>query len=922
MKNRILPFCFLAFLLGFSLLLFQNVGVAGHPGDDSSLTGPLNLNWKPLGPDNVSGRTRAVLFDSRDESGNTIYAAGVSGGIYKSTNLGLIWNALSTPSGDALKVTCMVQAPNGTIYAGTGENFCVPTFSGLKDYNYTTSFIGNGLWFSEDGVTFHPMPGTQPPIYNITSDWAFVNKLAVDPRNGRLFAATNTGLMYHDEGGSGWNTAMAGYVKEVVVGSDGTILAAIDDSCYIANGGNINDFINLSTGTETGLPKAEIGNVRFAIAPSDGNVIYTSVTKKGDGNLMNVYVSNDKGVTWSVILPGNTSFDPYEGQGCYSSTLEVNPNDSSQVLLGGKNLFVGTKVLSTGYYDWEQKSFGDMPDLYPFYIPLSHHCYVFRPNNDNTLLIGSDGGVTVGTLAKGFQTGNKQFMTTQFYSIGFTYSKNIVIGGAQNNGTQLIDGTLNTPEAAKQVWESLDNSGAGGDAAISLISPNIIFYSKNGGFLRASDDRGVTYSLKFPGTSVTNDQGVTNNLNYVLPFLFWESFNFENSRDSITYYAREAAVEPGQSVLVYSPNGKFPFYYTVPVAVPKGDSIKIQDIIQSRFISFFTEGSIDGLFMTKDALQYTKDPEWFQIAKITDAVTCIAVSKDMNYLFAGTKTGKIYRVSNLALAYNYATADINSPTSIVAYELVKTFTGGRAVTSICFSQEDNNRAVFTLGSYGFDDYVYITSNALDSVPTFLNVQGNLPKFPVYSSLIEMHDRNKVILGTDYGIYSTDNVESGIWAADNGGLGTVPVFMLKQQTTYQPKVYIDDEGKVFKYPGVQNYGAIYAASYGKGFFIDTTYYNPMGIDPGTVSPKASNTIRIFPNPVKNETTISYTLGKNSDVTLIIYDISGRTVKTMNQTNVSSGENKTKIEVGGLPAGTYTIQMKSKENNAYGKLIKVN
>jgi hypothetical protein len=912
MKNRILPFCFLAFFLGVSLVFFQNVGVAGHPGDGSSKTGPLNLNWSPLGPDNVAGRTRAVIFDSRDASGNTIYAAGVSGGIYKSVNLGLTWNFLSTESGDVLKVTCMIQAPNGTIYAGTGEDFCVPTFSGLKDLNYTTAFIGNGIWSSDDGVIFHHVAGTQPANGNITDDWAFVNKLAVDPGTGRLFAATNTGLKYLDQGGT-WKTAMAGYAKEVKVGSDGTILTEIDDSCYIANGGDINGFVNLSTGTETGLPNVDVGSVEFAIAPSDLNVIYASVTKKSDGYMMNVYVSNDKGTTWSVIFPGNSTYDPYQGVGCYATTLAVMPTDPTIILLGGQNLWRGKKYQPTGFYSWEQISDGFYLPIFPLYIPFAHHSYVFSPVNSNVFLIASDGGVTVGSLTEGFETGNKNYMTSQFYSIGFTYSKNIVIGGAQNNGTQLIDGTLNTPEAARQVWQP---NSTGGGAAISLISPNIIIYSMNGGLLRASDDRGLTYSLKFPGTTVTNTT------NFIMPIALWESFNYANSRDSITYYAREAALEAGQSVVVYSPNGKFPFYYTLPSAVPLGDSIKIQDIIQSRFFSFFTKNSSSGLYMTKDVLQYTKDPEWFQVAKIADAVTCITVSNDMNYLFAGTKTGKIYRVSNLSLAYNYATADINSPTSIVASELVKEFPGGRAVTSISFSPEDNTRAVFTLGSYGFDDYVYMTSNALDSVPTFVSVQGNLPKLPVYSSVIEMHDKDKVIIGTDNGIFTTDNIASGIWASDNAGIGTIPIFMLKQQTTFQPSVYIDDNGKVFQYPGVQNYGAIYAASYGKGFFIDTTYYNPMGIDPGIIYPRSTDMIQIFPNPVKNEATVTYTLGSNSDVSVFVYDITGRIVNTLQQSNVSSGEHKINIEMVNFPAGTYMIQLKSKDGNAFGKLMKVN
>ena len=455
---------------------------------------------------------------------------------------------------------------------------------------------------------------------------------------------------------------------------------------------------------------------------------------------------------------------------------------------------------------------------------------------------------------------------------------------------------------------------SGGFATMSVINPNAIIFTRNGGTLLGSEDRGATTSLKFPGT-------VNNTVNYTSPGYLWESFNYENSRDSVTCYANTAPIAAGQSVLLYSPNAKFPFYYTVPVAIPLGDSIRVQDKIQSRFFSFFTKSSSTGIYMTKDFLQFTKDPEWFQVAKIAEGVTCIAVSKDLNYLFAGTKTGKIYRISNLALAYNYARADINSPTTVVAYEMVKLFLG-RAITSISFSQEDDNKVIFTLGNYGFDDYVYMTTNALDSVPTFISVQKNLPKIPVYSSLVEMNNDNKVIIGTDDGIYSTDDVASGNWTADNSGMGSVPVFMLKQQTVSHTFVYIDDNGKIFNYPGVQNFGAIYAASYGRGIFIDTTYYTPVGIEPNDGQGQASSSILIFPNPVKDKTTVSFKLSVKSDVTLSVNDISGRNVLTMNQNGLSSGQHNLIIDLSGQAPGTYIMRMSSKDGIGYGKLMKTN
>jgi len=60
---------------------------------------------------------------------------------------------------------------------------------------------------------------------------------------------------------------------------------------------------------------------------------------------------------------------------------------------------------------------------------------------------------------------------------------------------------------------------------------------------------------------------MNNTINFTVPGYLWESFNYDNSRDSVTYYANQAAVDSGQSVLLYSPNGKFPFYYKVSAAI-------------------------------------------------------------------------------------------------------------------------------------------------------------------------------------------------------------------------------------------------------------------------------------------------------------------------------------------------------------------
>src|SRR5215475_3105786 len=49
-------------------------------------------SWTALGPGNIGGRTRALLINPNDPS--ILYAAGVAGGVWKSTNSGRSWSAL------------------------------------------------------------------------------------------------------------------------------------------------------------------------------------------------------------------------------------------------------------------------------------------------------------------------------------------------------------------------------------------------------------------------------------------------------------------------------------------------------------------------------------------------------------------------------------------------------------------------------------------------------------------------------------------------------------------------------------------------------------------------------------------------------------------------------------------------------------
>jgi hypothetical protein len=134
----------------------------------------LNLLWQELGPDNYAGRTRALLIDSRDATGKTVYAGSISGGIWKSLNGGQTWSKINGFE-DNPNISCMVQASDGTIYAGTGEYFLSVT-DGISRF---AGFVGKGIYRSTNGDQFSVIPSTVPDVGEGTASlWAYVNKLA------------------------------------------------------------------------------------------------------------------------------------------------------------------------------------------------------------------------------------------------------------------------------------------------------------------------------------------------------------------------------------------------------------------------------------------------------------------------------------------------------------------------------------------------------------------------------------------------------------------------------------------------------------------------------------------------------------------------------------------------------------------------
>lgn len=903
----------------------------------------INMDWQQLGPDNFGGRTRAIHFTNPDGGNPIAYAGAVSGGLWKSDNLGTTWSKINMESYN-LNVSSITQTPNGKMFVGTGEVFDAHSNSGLEDMGYSSGFMGQGIFISTDGENFSLLESTKPQFNDIESDWAFVNELAADPTNGRVYAATNTGLKYSNDDGQTWKTVKDSEGTEltmnsldVQVGSDGVVVACIDNLCYISADGDVNGFVLRSTGDSISLPDVGVNRIEFAIAPSDPNILYASVVNS-QGHVYNIYLSENKGAEWKVILPGTASVPIFSqaqngvylgfGEGVYHNAITVFPNNPDKVLLGGIDAWQGKKIQENGFFEWINISESNNIDLVSTYVHENHHVYTFFPGSDDRFLIGNDGGVRIGNISGDiyeFETSNRNYLTTQFYTIGYSGFKDYVVGGTQSDGVITLPGFGNTNSEGIKILPFF-GAGVGGPCVVSSIVPNVIVIGADAGIIRRSDDFGANYSApdQFPGT-------IGNPTAFSTPMVLVENFNNLYSSDSNWYHA-DQYIPGGSKLTIRSVNSGQPFTYTLPqdVELNEGDSILIQDIVTA----YYYLGVASGIYFTKEVHQFDKEPEWFVISNSDFGLDGIpysmAITADGNHLFVGTLDGKLYRISNLATAYNFERADVTSPGCIVSTQPIELIVPGseteneQVITSIAIDPNDPNNLMITLGNYGNDHYVLYSNNALAQFPEFSSKQGNLPHMPVYSSIIEMKNPKVAILGTEHGIFVTENIlaDQPQWSRNNTNMGNVPVFDLKQQIIDQPsktiKITNGNEVTWITYPGTENWGSIYAATFGRGVFRSDAYFL-VGIDEfGESDLTDQNNLFVYPNPVHSDAIIEFNSEKNSVVDINVYDLNGKLVKA-NASQVHKGLNKITLNVGHLSKGTYIMQLISGNRTYTSKFL---
>lgn len=548
-------------------------------------------NWIDQGPDNIGGRTRAIVVDRNNI--NHLYAGSVSGGLFESINRSNTWRLVPEFDGNK-SISSMCQTIDGTFYAATGHQ--QERIFGLFD----SGAMGYGIYKKDADGSWNLIEGTQ--------NYAFINEIVCDDVSNVVWFACSGGLKKYDPATGDITDADGGFpsgaCNSLAISKDGSVIVAHSTATgakvFSSTDGGAS-FNEVSTiGEDPGLINMiSVGRIEFAISHEkvDGN--YRVYGSAASGQLEGIWRSANSGVTWERIAPAYDGapggFSPFtsggSGQGQYNNIITVVPGAPDRILLGGIDCYSWS---TTG--NWEQISQWFLSPTSPLYVHADNHEFTW--DEWGRLYIGNDGGVGVSENANTadpvFRPANRGYNVTQFYAMGVS-AHGDVIGGTQDNGTLANFHTGTTYQEHREV-----GGGDGFSADISFINRNIMFGSVYYSSVYRSSDRGENGSPFFPPEFADGDPCGVGALDgtgcgeFNTTFELWEDPDDEDSQDSLSFIPSES-YNMGDVIQVPSAVSQTFIPYTTPIdiifddtldfdpALTIQDTVVIDEITESEF---------------------------------------------------------------------------------------------------------------------------------------------------------------------------------------------------------------------------------------------------------------------------------------------------------------------------------------------------
>jgi len=653
--------------------------------------------WDWIGPSNIGGRIRAILPDPNNAS--KLWIGSVSGGIWKSTNSGTTW----TPVNDFmtnLAITSMVFDPATTsiMYAATGEGF------GNSD-----GLPGAGILKSTDsGLTWNQLESTN------NANFTYVNRLAAHPdpdSAGIIYAVTNANRVYKTiDGGVTWvnkfTTASNAVDIRVDQNNPNEIIVGCKSKVYLSTDYG-ETWSNETSGVANKLP-SDGGRCEVTFCPSNSNRIYVSMNR----NLGEIWRSNDNGVTWQLRNTGTNYFGGAPGQGWYDNTIWVNPANSTQIVVGGVDLWRSTDggTTLTKISRWQDYHNGGAANS----AHADQHFIIEAADYNSTtnpkVYFGNDGGIqkannvwTVSNNSGWTNLAGTSLGISQFFGGAAANDGSIIVGGLQDNDKVRYksSGSWSGPNNWYQA-----TTGDGGYAAINYNNTSILYgeyvYLK----IKKSTNSGDSYSNSYSGLS---DAGNSLLALFIAPF----------------------SMDPNNPAYLVAGGSKI--WRTTNNA---SNWTQIRGAIGS-----FINGNGDIEFYKCSTID---------IDKGNSAV-----------IWVGYTNGNVAKTSNTGIDWTRVDANDGGLPN-------------RYVTDIAINPNNSNEVFVTFGGYNNDDVWYTPDAGVNWENRSGTVPNDLPVLQVNTVRYHPANSNWIYIGTDLGVFASQDrgVNWSVVTNFNGNEGPV------------------------------------------------------------------------------------------------------------------------------------------------------
>ena len=893
------------------------------------------------GPTNLGGKTRALGIDVRNA--NIMIGGSTSSGVYRTSNGGASWTRV-VPTGAVHNITSIAQDTRvgfqDTWYFGTGET------SG-NSANLGSLYSGFGIFKSTDnGLTWSRLTNTGGSLQSFDNAFDYVHRIVVNPTNGDVYAAASNTIQKLTNGGTNWTVVQGtfgnnGYT-EIICTPSGRLYSAFagtdaNEGVYTSTSGNSGTWTKIAGTIASVVTPATwraangYGRVVLNYAPSNPNIVYalydnkrvsTCTTPVLEADLFMYDQSTGTWVDRSANLPDepgcSTGNDPFATQGGYDLALAVQPNNANNVFIGGTNVYNSTDGFATtantkriGGYN-SSAGYAQYPNAHP-----DIHMLLFATGDNNTLYSGDDGGVRKADITGptvNWTALNTGYVTYMYYHTDMSpvNGQDVYIGGAQDNGTTIVDGT-----ATGSAIFSGDGAGVGFMSYTSPTVFNLLASTQNGNFARLTG--GGFGSTIRPAGSLS---------------IFVTYCNLDQDNTNHLYYA-------GLTSLYRTRNAN------AIVGTTVGSAATNWELMSGAAIS----GNIRSMATSRNKT-YTDLP--------------YSASDANRKLYIGTETGKVYRLDDPAyVAAATAAVDITptgAPAAIVSSvsvnpgndkEVMITYSNygvnsvyhtldataspvvwanieGPAGTTVQLASARSSAIVIVAGVrqyfVGTSVGLYTTSTPNGASTAWTQVGSSEINYSVVSQLRYRPSDNKILVGTHgNGMFLVNLADPYVLAIKLQSFTAVKV---KENALINWKVDINSTSKSFEVlkstdgnlftplttvNAVMNKTSYEALDVKLG--AGTTYYKLKITDEnGSVSYSKIATVNngayafklesLSPNPVRSRSVLHVSSIKNTNATLAVTNSNGSLV-LQQQVSFQKGINAFNVDFSKLSAGVYFI-----------------